>query len=209
MPEMEQVERVYSHYAGFYDILFDRVLDPGRKQAVELLGLKEGDRVLEIGIGTGLSLQYFPSCGSITGIDISNAMLEETEEKVSQLGLRNVELYRMDASRLDFPDDRFDKILIPYVLSTVPHPRRVMDEAIRVAKPGARIAILNHFGSRFRLFRGVEKILTPLTRRIGFRLDCPISTVSCRGDLQIERERRVNLLGLWRLLLCRIRQGSK
>lgn len=199
---MEHVERVYSHYAGIYDMFFDRILDPGRKAAVDLLRIEPDHRILEIGIGTGLSLRYFPPCGTITGIDISNAMLNEAQDRVDELGLANVELIRMDATRLDFPDNHFDRILLPYVLSVVDEPDRVLDEMVRVARPGARIAILNHFGSRLRWLRLFETALTPLTRRIGFRLDLPVTAVASRPDLSVQTRKRVNPLRLWQLLVC-------
>lgn len=202
MGEMEQVENVYSHYAGIYDVIFDRILDPGRQAAVDLLRIGPRDRVLEIGIGTGLSLRYFPACGSITGIDISTAMLAEAEERVAQMRLPNVELIRMDATQLEFPEDYFDRVLLPYVLSTVENPKRVLDEIVRVSRPGARIAILNHFGSRFRWIRVFESVLTPLTRRIGFRLDLPVSTVAARPELAVHTCKRVNPMRLWQLLVC-------
>jgi phosphatidylethanolamine/phosphatidyl-N-methylethanolamine N-methyltransferase len=202
MVEMEQVERVYSHYAGVYDMFFDRILDPGRQAAVDLLRIEPSDRVLEIGIGTGLSLRYFPPCASITGIDISTAMLAEAQERVDELRLSNVDLIRMDATRLDFPDDHFDRILLPYVLSVVDDPDRVLDEIVRVARPGARIGILNHFGSRFRWLRVFETVLTPLTRRIGFRLDLPVTTVAARPELSVRTSQRVNPMRLWQLLVC-------
>ncbi|MEE9227328.1 MAG: methyltransferase domain-containing protein [Acidobacteriota bacterium] len=206
--ERENTEKIYTHYAGIYDLLFDRVFDPGRRLAVESLEVTLQDRVLIVGIGTGLSLGYFPREALLTGIDISEAMLTEAGEKTSEMGFRNLELVRMDASRMLFPDDTFDKVYLPHMLSTVRSPERVLSEVVRVSKPGARIAILNHLRSRNRFIGFWERVLSPVTARIGFRLDLPVATVASQPGLGIQSIQKVNFLRLWHLLVCQNQQDS-
>ena len=200
--ERERTEKIYTQYAGFYDLLFDRVFDPGRRLAVESLETAPQDRVLIVGIGTGLSLRHFPPEAMLTGIDISDAMLAEAGEKISELGLWNLELIRMDANRMKFQEDTFDKVFLPHMLSTVRSPERVLSEVVRVSKAGARIAILSHLRSRNRFVGFWECLLTPVTAKIGFRLDLPVATVASQPGLSIRTIRKVNFLRLWQLLVC-------
>src|SRR5262245_60257224 len=121
-----RVERVYSVLARVYDGFFDWALGPGRRRAVEKLPIRAGDRVLEIGVGTGLSLPLYPEHAEVTGIDISGAMLDRAVCRLEALGRAGVFLRRMDARSLAFRDGRFDHVLAPYVISVVPEPERVM-----------------------------------------------------------------------------------
>ena len=203
--QAERIERAYSHYAGIYDLVFDHILKPGRRAAVRALDPLPGERVLEIGIGTGLSLPYYPAHCHITGIDLSAPMLQEAEKKRrSEFPLHDVDLIQMDASRLEFPDGAFDRILASYVLSTVPDAATVLGEIVRVCRPGGRVVVVNHFRSSFPPAALVERILRPVTWLFGFRLDLPLQVVTTHPDIHVERAARTNLLGLWRLLSCRV-----
>lgn len=203
--EAERIERTYSHYAGVYDLVFDRILQPGRRQSVALLQLEAGERVLEIGIGTGLSIPYYPTQCNITGIDLSAPMLREAKKKLDQqLPPPDLDLLQMDAGRLEFPDDTFHCILASYVLSTVPDPRAVLDEMVRVARPGARVVIVNHFRSSFPPLAGCERLLRPLSWMLGFRLDLPLQVVSSHPGLEVTRILRTNVLGMWKLVQARV-----
>lgn len=203
--EAERIERTYSHYAGVYDLVFDRILQPGRRKSVVLLQPEAGERVLEIGIGTGLSIPYYPTQCNITGIDLSAPMLREAKKKRDQqLPPPDLDLVQMDAGRLEFPDDTFHCILASYVLSTVPDPRAVLDELVRVARPGARVVIVNHFRSSFPPLAGCERLLRPLSWMLGFRLDLPLQVVSSHPGLEVTRILRTNVLGMWKLVQARV-----
>jgi len=201
--DSRRVERVYGALARVYDDFFDWALGPGRRRAVASLPIARGDRVLEIGVGTGLSLPHYPENCRVTGIDISDAMLDRARERLEGLDRTGVELRRMDARQLAFPDGSFDHVLAPYVISVVPEPERVMAEMRRVCKVGGTVTVVNHFGSAHRLIGLAERILTPLTLWIGFSLDVPVGTVTASPGLKTEREERVNLFGLWRLIEMR------
>ncbi len=203
--EAERIEKTYSHYASVYDLVFDRILQPGRRESVAVLRPEAGERVLEIGIGTGLSIPYYPTHCNITGIDLSAPMLREAEKKRDlQVPLHDLDLVQMDAGRLEFPDATFHCILASYVLSTVPDARAVLDEMVRVARPGARVVIVNHFRSSFPPMAGCERLLRPLSWMLGFRLDLPLEVVSGHPGLQVTRVLRTNALGLWKLVEARV-----
>src|SRR5580765_7071789 len=143
-----RVERVYGVLARVYDGFFDWALVPGRRYAVSLLTPKAGERVLEVGVGTGLSLPLYPRGCDVVGIDISGPMLDRARARLSGLDQANVVLKRMDARKITYPDGHFDKVLAPYVISVVPDPSRVMAEIVRVCRPGGTVIVVNHFQSR-------------------------------------------------------------
>lgn len=201
--ESRRTERVYSVLARVYDGFFDWALGPGRRAAVTNLPVSPGDRILEIGVGTGLSLPLYPPSCHVTGIDITDAMLDRARARLDGLGRSGVELRRMDALSLQFPDGCFDAVVAPYVVSVVSDPSRVMAEAARVCRPGGVVAVVNRFRSRAPAMHQIDGWLTPATQWIGFRLDLPLETVTRVSGLRVERIDRVNLLGLWRLVWLR------
>src|SRR5678815_1088280 len=199
---IERVEQIYSSYSGVYDLLFDAILQPGRKHAIAAMEIQRGDSILEVGVGTGLSLPLYPEGCHVTGIDISLPMLNKAAEKVMKLGRSNVDLRRMSAERLKWPDATFDHVLLSYVISCVEKPEQVIAEVHRVCKPGGRVLFLNHFHSGNRLVAWGERRLTPLTKRLGFVLDLPFKVVKDSGLFDVERIDRVNRLGMWSLAIC-------
>jgi len=198
-----RVERVYGVLARVYDDFFDWALGPGRRYAVSRLPLRDGDNVLEVGVGTGLSLPLYPANCRVTGIDISEAMMERARVRVERLGRTNLELRRMDARNLHFADESFDHVLAPYVISVVPEPGKVMSEIRRVCRIAGTVVVVNHFGSPNTLLGWIERLLSPATQWLGFRMDVPIKAVVDTPGLEVVRIERVNLLGMWRLVVMR------
>jgi len=201
--ESRRVAKVYSVLARIYDDSFDWALGPGRRLAVGRLAIHPGDRVLEVGVGTGLSLLHYPDQCHVTGIDISEPMLEQARQRAERLDRRNLDLQLMDARELVFADASFDHVLAPYVISVVPEPRRVMDEICRVCKPGGTVAVVNHFRSSLPALGQLERLLTPISQWIGFRMDLPIEVVTETAGLEVLETRAVNLLKRWHLLVLR------
>jgi phosphatidylethanolamine/phosphatidyl-N-methylethanolamine N-methyltransferase len=201
--DSRRVQRVYEILARVYDDCFDWALGPGRRRAVSRLPVQPGQRVLEVGVGTGLSLPHYPPDCHLTGIDISEAMLGQARERADALRRSNVDLRVMDARELSYPDATFDHVLAPYVISVVPEPRKVMAEICRVCKPGGTVLVVNHFHNGNRAIGFLEGLLTPASQWIGFRLDLPLEYVTQTPGLETVRVERVNLFRLWRLLELR------
>jgi phosphatidylethanolamine/phosphatidyl-N-methylethanolamine N-methyltransferase len=167
------VKKAYARWAPFYDFVFGALFDSGR-QAALAAAEKAGEQILEVGVGTGISLPDYSSANRITGVDLSESMLRKARERVSELALKNVvRLEVMDAEHLSFPDDSFDAVVALYVVSTVPHPQAALDEFARVVKPGGEIILANRVGADGGLRRGVEEMLQPISCRLGWRLDFP------------------------------------
>jgi phosphatidylethanolamine/phosphatidyl-N-methylethanolamine N-methyltransferase len=198
-----RVERVYGVLARVYDGFFDWALGPGRVRAVARLAVAPGERVLEVGVGTGLSLPEYPVGAEVVGIDISEPMLERARLRLDGLRRTDVRVERMDARAIRYPDGHFDKVLAPYVISVVPDPDKVLAEMVRVCRPGGTIIVVNHFRSASRFIAFWERILTPLSTWIGFRLDLPVATVTRATGVTVVSDERVNMFGLWRLLELR------
>lgn len=165
----EGVARAYDRWAPIYDMVFGPVFARGRSAAVEAAE-RIGGRVLEVGIGTGISLPGYGRATRVTGIDISAPMLAKAEERVRALGLRNVEaLEVMDAERLSFADASFDVVVAQYVVTAVPDPEAALDEFLRVVRPGGEIVITTRIGAETGPRAAIERALAPLTARLGWR----------------------------------------
>src|SRR3954462_4935213 len=200
--ENDFVARVYENIAWFYDLTFGPALHPGRVDAIERMGIKPGDRVLEVGVGTGINAALYPSDCSGTGIDLSSSMLEKARERVARKGVRNVRLLQMDAANLKFGDDTFDIVYAPYVISVVPDPVAVTREMRRVCRPGGRIVILNHFRSSNPLMARIERMISPLTVHIGFKSDLDLPAFLAQAELKPQSIQKVNVPRIWSLVTC-------
>lgn len=201
---LESVISAYRRYARVYDLLFGPIMHPGRRRIVRTLHCRPGDSILEVGIGTGLSLPLYPRDIRVTGIDISPEMLERARRRVERKGLGQVEeIVEMDAQSMSFPDDRFDKVVAMYVVSVAPDPAQLMSEIRRVCKAGGEIVIVNHFRSRNPLLSFLETLLAPLSRLAGFRPNLGLYDFLSTAQLQVVEIRKTNLFGYWTLLRCR------
>lgn len=202
--ELEAIKKAYRRYARLYDLYFGAVFQPGRKAVIERLKCRPGERVLEVGVGTGLSLPLYPEGVHVTGIDVSPEMLERARDRVAREAAgRDIDLHVMDAEHMTFPANSFDKVIAMYVVSVVPHPRRLIDEMRRVCKPDGDIYIVNHFHSHHPIVGKVETLLAPLARLLGFHPDFRLDTFVRDTRLEIIERQPVNLFGYWKLLLAR------
>jgi phosphatidylethanolamine/phosphatidyl-N-methylethanolamine N-methyltransferase len=171
--DRDGVARAYGRWAPVYDLVFGPVFARGRSLAAAA-AVKVGGRVLEVGVGTGLSLPAYAKSRSVVGIDISAPMLEKATARVQRLGLRNVErLAVMDAERLELPDESFDVVVAQYVVTAVPNPEVALHEFARVLRPGGEIIITSRIGAERGLRRAIEHALAPITSRLGWRTEFP------------------------------------
>jgi len=197
------VEAAYARWAPVYDAVFTLVLKPGRKAAAEAIN-RLGGRVLDVGVGTGLELPMFDSNVRLVGIDLSDPMLEIARNRVARKNLANVEDLRvMDAMNLEFEDDAFDAVVAPYVVTTVPDPRRTLEEMARVVRPGGEIVIVNHIGADSGPIAAIEKLMERRAEKLGWRPQFPWSVIGdwidARPDLALLERRRLSPLGLFTL----------
>src|SRR5687768_14033490 len=200
--ENDFVEAVYSKLAASYDFTFGPTLHPGRVQAIQRMAIEPGDRVLEVGIGTGINLALYPKEASVTGIDYSEEMLEKARERMARKGVRNARLLQMDGADLKFADDSFDIVYAPYVISVVPDPVKVAREMRRVCRPGGRVIILNHFLSPNPLMSRIERLISPATVHIGFKSDLDLPAFLAQAELEPVSIEKVNLPKWWSLITC-------
>ena len=171
--ETDQVAEAYGRWAPIYDLVFGPVFSRGRRVAVEAAE-RIGGRVIEVGVGTGLGLEHYSQRNRVVGVDISAPMLEKARNRVKRLGLTNVEAIAVgDAERLDYPDASFDVVVAQYVVTSVPHPERALDEFARVVRPGGEIILTTRIGAETGLRGTIEKWLMPVTSRLGWRTEFP------------------------------------
>jgi phosphatidylethanolamine/phosphatidyl-N-methylethanolamine N-methyltransferase len=167
--DREMVEQAYDRWAPVYDLVFGGVFSKGRRAAIVATN-NIGGRVLEVGIGTGISLPLYGPNVRVFGTDISEAMLKKAKQRVAELRLKNVEgLAVMDAEKLEFPDNSFDVVMAQYVVTAVPNPEVALDEFARVLRPGGELIILTRVSADAGMRRFIEQQLQPVVRRLGFR----------------------------------------
>lgn len=197
-----QVQRAYELYAPVYDYIFDWIFAPGRAAAIKQLKLEPNDRVLEVGIGTGLNLPLYPPAVHLAGIDLSQEMLDKAVERVQNLAMPNVVLKVMDATSMDFGENEFDKAVATYTISAVPDPVAVLREMRRVVKPDGIIVILNHFRSQRRVTGWAEDLVAPVCTRLGWKSNLVMAPLLEQVGLVPESVTHVNMFKGWRLVKC-------
>lgn len=203
--EIDAVRTSYRRWARVYDHSFGAVTQTGRRRAVAAINRRAGS-VLEVGVGTGLALEFYKPHLDVTGIDYSDEMLAKAQEKVDRQNLSHVKALRqMDARVLDFPDNSFDTIAAMHVLSVVPEPEKVMAEIARVCKPGGEVVISNHFNREEGAVARLERAMAPLSNMLGWHPDFPIETVLGEPDLIEDSRTSLPPFGMMTLLILRKR----
>ena len=200
--ENDFVEGVYDKLANVYDLAFGPALNPGRLRALKRMQLLPGQRILEVGVGTGINATLYPRDCSIVGIDLSPSMLEKARQRCKRRDASHVRLLSMDAAALTFPDRSFDVVYAPYLISVVPDPVKVALEMRRVCRRGGRIVILNHFRSRSPLLSRLERAISPLTKYIGFKADLDMPAFLAQAGLTPVSIEKVNVPRIWSLVTC-------
>jgi phosphatidylethanolamine/phosphatidyl-N-methylethanolamine N-methyltransferase len=200
--ENDFVEGTYAKIAGIYDVMFGPILHPGRLRSVRRMNIQPGDRVLEVGVGTGINCALYPRHCQVTGIDLSPSMLERARQRVSRKGLNHVRLMEMDAAHLKFADNSFDIVYAPYLVNCVSDPLSVVNEMKRVCKPGGKIVIVNHFRSSNKVLSMFDKAISPLTVHIGFKADLDLPGFLTQTNLKATSIEKVSGY-FWSVVVCK------
>lgn len=191
-------KKIYDIHSMFYDATFGRLVCRRIARAVSHMNLAIDDRVLDLGIGTGVSLNYYPmDRGRIVGIDLSSGMLREARKKIREQGRQNAQVFQSDALKLPFADNTFDHVFISHVISVVSDPCKLVQEAQRVAKPSSRIVIVNHFQSTNRFLALIEKWLCPLCTKLGWRSDLALQDLIRQTGAEIDYRYKLESIDLW------------
>lgn len=200
--ETEKMKKIYAGYAKVYDLIFKRFFHPRQRHVIQSLGIKSGEWVLDVGIGTGLSLNLYPPFCNVVGIDLSGPMLKVAAKKLRRNGLGHVCLAEMDALKLAFKDDTFNYVIAAFVISVVPNPVQLIQEMKRVSKRDGRIVILNHFQSRHKLLAKIEEIISPLCTKVGWRSDLALDYLIKDGNLEVDYYYKLKKMDLWSVIMA-------
>lgn len=200
--ETRFVRAVYQGISSVYDLTYGPTLHPGRMQAIRKLKIQPDEQVLEVGVGTGINAAMYPPHCQVTGIDLSPLMLVRARERLARKGVTNVRLLEMDATKLRFPDNSFDLVYAPYVISVVPDPVAVAKEMRRVCRPGGRFVFLNHFRSPNPLLARIERAISPFTVHIGFKADLDLPGFLAQAGVTPVSIERVNVPRIFSLVTC-------
>lgn len=195
--------RIYERYAPHYDRLFGRVFEAGRRETVKRLQCKANEKILEVGVGTGISLPLYPGDTFVHGIDISPSMLEKASQKLSEYNLSNVTLQVMDAQCMEFGDNTFDKVVAMYVASVVSEPQKLVAEMKRVCKPGGDLFIINHFSCEYQFIHFFEKMLSYISQHLGWEPAFCMKSFIEMCELDVVKIHKRGLLGYWPLIHAR------
>jgi phosphatidylethanolamine/phosphatidyl-N-methylethanolamine N-methyltransferase len=206
--------KIYDVQSSVYDFTFGRLVRRRVAKAIEHMNIVDSDVVLDLGIGTGASLNFYPDRGRVVGVDLSEGMLSQCRKKIRERGLTRATVFQADAMRLPFAEDTFDHVFISHVISVVSDPIKLVQEAQRVAKPGARIIILNHFQSTNRAVALVEKMLNPLCVKIGWRSDLSLADLVRGTGITIDYRYKLDSIDLWETVVisndkCAVRKSSE
>jgi phosphatidylethanolamine/phosphatidyl-N-methylethanolamine N-methyltransferase len=198
----EEVKSIYSWYSSVYDKVFGRFFSPRIRIGLDRSRFREGDRIIEVGVGTGISLPLYPAHCKVTGIDLTKEMLDQAFRKKKLHNLAHVDLMEMDAEQMTFEDDTFDHAVAAFVITVVPNPERMVAEMKRVTKKGGTILIFNHFCSKNPFISWVERVFSPLCERWGWRSDISLDLLSNHCNLHIEKVFKKNKLDPWSIVIA-------
>jgi phosphatidylethanolamine/phosphatidyl-N-methylethanolamine N-methyltransferase len=204
--DKDVVEKAYAGWAPIYDVVFGAIFAPGRAAAVRAAE-RIGGRVLDVGVGTGISLAQYSSRNRIVGIDLSEPMLRRAKARLRRHPRANVDMLAvMDAERLGFADAFFDVVVAQFVITAVPDPETALDEFARVVKPGGEIILVNHLGAETGLRRVYERRFAPFIRHLGWRAEFPFARLDAwarRAGYRLVERREVQPLGHFTLMRFR------
>jgi phosphatidylethanolamine/phosphatidyl-N-methylethanolamine N-methyltransferase len=202
--DREAQKKIYERWAPIYDQIYAKLLSDAHKRTVKAVS-QSAKCILEVGVGTGLMLPYYPDFCEIYGVDLSSAMLKRAKSRVKRLGLNNVKmLAAMDACQLGFVDECFDAVAIPFMITLVPEPERALDEAVRVLKSGGQLVITTRFGADEGPQAKVEEFIAPLVKKIGWSSSFKLARVrrwaTAHGGLVVHAPERTSPAGYFKMI---------
>ena len=205
--DRDGVAKAYARWAPVYDLVFGAVFEKGRRASIEAAD-RVGGRVLDVGVGTGLSLSDYAPTTRLCGVDLSEPMLRKAQERVRTLNLTNVEtLAVMDAKTLAFADNTFDAVVAQYVITTVPDPEGTLDDFVRVLKSGGELILVNHIGAEAGPRRAFETAFAPVARKLGWRPEFPwdrlVNWAARHGGVTLVERRPMPPMGHFSLIRYR------
>lgn len=195
--------KIYYEFSHLYDRIFTRFFFPRIVSTIEGLNLSPHAKVLEVGVGTGLSLSAYPLHADVTGIDLAPEMLEQAHRKVSREGWRHIRLLQMNALDLAFPSDEFDYVMAFHVVSVVPDHAGLVREMFRVCKPGGTVVVINHFRSGRPWLASLVDRLDPLTRKLGWRTTLCCADLFSAVPLRVERRFKTSRSSLFTVVIAK------
>jgi len=200
--DQNSIIKSYKRVSSFYDYTFGKVFKPGQRALIEKMSCNDSDIVLEIGIGTGASFQFYPDKTNVIGIDISPDMLDLAKEKIKNNKIENKYISIMNGEHLSFPDNTFDKVVAMYVISVTQNPKSLVDEMKRVCKDDGDIYIVNHFSSESDKFwvKALEKGLMPISKILGWKPYFPFSEFNNYANLNVQEVSKVNIFNYWNII---------
>ena len=200
--DQNSIIKSYKRVSSFYDLTFGQVFRPGQKAIIKKMDCIQSDNVLEIGIGTGSSLQYYPKETKVVGIDISPDMLELAKKRIVKDKIQNKHILLMNGERLSFPDNSFDKVVGMYVVSVTQNPQILVEEMKRVCKNDGDIYIVNHFSTEQdnAFVKMFEKGLMPISRVLGWKPYFPFDEFNAYANLDVLEMSKVNLFNYWNII---------
>jgi len=200
--DQNSIIKSYKRVSSFYDYTFGKVFKPGQRALIEKMNCNDSDIVLEIGIGTGASFQFYPDKTNVIGIDISPDMLDLAKEKIKNNKIENKYISMMNGEHLSFPDNTFDKVAAMYVMSVTQNPKSLVEEMKRVCKDDGDIYIVNHFSSESDKFwvKALEKGLMPISKILGWKPYFPFSEFNNYANLNVQEVSKVNIFNYWNII---------
>lgn len=198
------IKLTYRRLAPIYDAIFGAVLQPGRKRGIQTLHCRPEQQILEVGVGTGLSLALYPDTVRVVGIDICPDMLQRAQERVHERQLHNVQaLVQMDGRQMSFASNSFDKVIAMYVMPALDDPAPLVAEMRRVCKPDGELVFINHFQSNRPITGTIERLLTPLWRWVNYRSDLKLEDFLRDTRLEVIETQDTNIFGYATIVRCK------